>query len=98
MLKLSILDGLVVKRLPFNTKESIFKINYGGSDQLITEDHVVIPDSDFERCCTWKFALKLECFKEVWAWFIKLILVTLVKDFTVAFDDKIWIRETTIVS
>lgn len=98
MLKLSILNRLVFKRLPFNAKESIFEINNGGSNQFIPEDHIVIPTLNFKRRSSRKLALKLKLFMEVWVWFIKLVLVALTKDFSIAFEVKIWVRETTIVS
>lgn len=55
---LSVLDRFVFEAIPLDREVSVFEINLGSTDEIITEDHIVVHDRDFEGSCAWEYTLK----------------------------------------
>ena len=92
MVDLSILDWLFSQIAPLSAEETVLQIDGGLSDQVISEDIVVIINRDLEWRAAGERALKIKVLVESRIGFIQLVLVSLIDDLVVALDPEIRIR------
>ena len=60
MVDLSVLDRLVLECLPLSLEVSVFQVNLSCSDQIITEEVIVIHNLNFEWSATWEDSLEVD--------------------------------------
>ena len=77
MVELSVFNWFDLQAVPLEAEISIFKIHFGGTNDFITEDHVIVPDLDRQRRGAWHIRLKVVALVEVGVWLIKLIVISL---------------------
>ncbi len=98
MIDLTIFNRFVLKTLPFNTKVSVFKVNYCWTDQIISKDIIIIPYTNFKRGTPRKMSLKIIVFKKFRIWFIKLVITSFIINFVIALQNQIRITGWAVIS
>ena len=78
MVKLSRLNWLLVQCLPLRVEESIIKVNGCLSDEVVTEQQVVIVCFNFERRSSREVNRKVKSLHELGVWLVVLIVVAVV--------------------
>jgi len=89
VVKLTVLDGLLLKLLPVGTEETIVQINRCLSDQVISEEIVIVDSLDDNGSLSGEVSLELEELVELRLCFVELIVVAVVENVTAARDLKV---------
>ena len=92
------LNGLVLERLEVAAEVAIFKVDNGRTNQVITEEQVIIPHFNLQKWATREDSLELVHLVDVRRGFICLIVVSVASDFLTKSDLHERIRWTIVVS
>ena len=95
VVNLSVLDRLVLEGLPLSLEVSVLQVDLCGTNQVITEEIIVIHDVDLEWSATWEGRLEVVVSSEPRVWLIELVVGTLIEHILTTSDFNVWIRETT---
>ena len=95
---LAILDRLISDSVPFHAEEPVFKVDEGGSNEVVSEDGIIVPHLNLERSAAWEGSFKIVALVEVRVRLVELVVVSLIEYSFVALEVQIRIRSTSIVS
>ena len=88
----SILDWLIFYALPFFIKVPIVKIQFSNTDQIISEEVVVIVSLHDQERSTWERNVEIVALVESWVSVVYLVVFSLVVYLGATFHDKIGVR------
>ena len=92
MVECSILDRLIFYALPFFIKVPIVKIQFGNTDQIISEEVVIIVSLHNQERSTWERNVEIVALVESWVSVVQLVVFSLVVHLRATFHDKIRVR------
>mmetsp|Transcript_30294 Transcript_30294/g.46315 ORF Transcript_30294/g.46315 Transcript_30294/m.46315 type:complete len:259 (-) Transcript_30294:3601-4377(-) len=98
MVDLSVFNRLLLKRLPLHGEVPVFKIEDGGSDQVVAEDLVVVVNVDAEGRAPREGAFEVIVLIEVGVGVVQLVVVAFVVSFVVAREVQVRITGGSIIS
>ena len=81
-----VLDRLVLERLEVAAEVAIFKVDNGRTNQVITEEQIIIPHLYLQERATGENSLEFVHLVDVWRGFICLIVVSVASDFLTECD------------
>ena len=98
MVDLSVLDWLIDQSHPLEVEVSILKVNLSGSNEVITEDHIVVHHLNCQRRGSWELSFELISLVEFGTWLIELVVVSLIKGLPVASQSQVRVRGRSVIS
>jgi hypothetical protein len=98
MIKISTLNRLFIESLPILIKEAIVQVYYRPTDQIITEQIIVVPCFDNQRRSSWECALEFEIFVEDWVFLVKQVVISKRCYLIAVFNDQVWVTFRTDVA
>ena len=93
-----VLDWLVLESLEVRAKVAILKIYDSLTDEVVTEQEVVIPELDLQKWAAWEDSLELKLLVNVWACLIFLVVIAFVSNILAKDDLYVRVRGTIVVS
>ena len=79
MVKLTVFDWFILNGLPLLTKEAVIQIDLRHTNQIISEEKIIVHDPYLQRICARKINLKLVAFVEFWIRLIVLVILLFIK-------------------
>ena len=92
MVERSILDWLIVYALPFFIEVPIIKIQFSNTNQIISEEVVIIVSLHNQERSTWERNVEIVALVESWVGVVDLVVFSLVVYLGATFYDEIGIR------
>ena len=71
MVKITILNRLFIESLPILREEAIVQVYYRPTDQIVTEQIIVVPSFDNQRRSSWECTLEFEVLVKGWVLLVK---------------------------
>mmetsp|Transcript_20973 Transcript_20973/g.32504 ORF Transcript_20973/g.32504 Transcript_20973/m.32504 type:complete len:303 (-) Transcript_20973:3245-4153(-) len=96
--QITVLDGLVLDRLPALTEVAVVQLQEGGSDQVVAEEIVVVVCFDFDHRSSWEIHDEIVALMELRVRSIKLVVLDFIELGLAALDDQIGVRQREGVS
>ena len=90
---LSLLDWLLLDRLPITVEETIVKVDRRLTDQVVAEEIVVVVSLDLDHGRTWELTGKLEQLVELGVGLVELVVVALGELAVTAPDEEVRVGE-----
>lgn len=88
----SILDWLIFYALPFFIKVPIIKIQFSNTNQIISEEVVIIVSLHNQERSTWERNVEIVALVESWVSVVDLVVFSLTINLGATFHDKIGVR------
>jgi len=98
MQKLAVLNWLFLDCAPLWHEESVLQVDISLTNQVITEEHIVVHSINCEQGASWEDRLKVPVLVEIWSWVINLVILSVADDLCTELDLQVWVRETTNIS
>ena len=98
MVKITILNRLFIKGLPILREEAIVQVYYRPTDQIVTEQIIVVPSFDNQRRSSWECALEFEVLVKGWVLLVKQVFIPKRCYLIAVSNDQVWVTERTDVA
>lgn len=87
-------DGLGLHGLPAEAVVPVIEVYLGDSDQLVSEEAVVVPALYLEVRSSWEVDQEIKRLVEVWLLSVQLVVVAVTVLFLAAPEDQVRVRQT----